>query len=41
MKVQWSFYICPSCFATSETPGECHGRAIVYLADSSVSVVSY
>jgi hypothetical protein len=30
MTVQWSFYLCPSCFATSETPGECHGRALIH-----------
>ena len=24
-----SFYLCPSCFKTSEAPGDCHGRAMI------------
>lgn len=31
MTVRCSFYLCPSCFATSETLGDCHGRAMIHF----------
>jgi hypothetical protein len=38
MTVRWSFYLCPSCFDTSETPGDCHGRAMIRFDSSEMDL---
>lgn len=28
-----NFYLCPTCFKTSDTSGECHGHPMIYCGD--------
>lgn len=32
MRKDCNFYICPTCFETSETPRECHGQMMIHCA---------
>jgi hypothetical protein len=33
MDVDCDFYICPLCFAVSETVRECHGQSMIHCAE--------